>query len=255
MIDDNGEIASCSFERNEIIRFEGQDSPPLVMKSLLRDKIITGHSDGKIKVWDLKNKNIMTWQGHRQPVISLASDYQGRIYSSGLDGAIKQWDMDREQVNIVSGGKGYACHLRLYARDQVLAVLCAVEKGKEKVGHHPHNIGILNFKTGEYQMIETSLGRQLSSINVYYDGRIIASLLRSPQESENEKSNVIIIDPRQDRGNFKMLDGHTGITKDSLVAGPRIITCGSERMQNHTFKVWGTEFYVKMELSKLALIM
>ena len=98
LINQKGEIVSCSFERNEIIRYGRMDSPVLAIKPLLRDKIITGHADGKVRVWDFLNKNIQTWQGHQQSLISLASDYQGRVYSSSLDRSIKQWDIDKGQA-------------------------------------------------------------------------------------------------------------------------------------------------------------
>jgi len=38
-----------------------------------------------------------------------------------------------------------------------------------------------------------------------------------------------------------------------LVMGPRIISCGEEIEGKHTLRLWGTEFYVRMELGKLSL--
>jgi len=255
LIDLRGEISSFSFEKNERIRFGRMDSPALVMKSLPRDKIMTGHADGKIRLWNFTGKNILTWKGHQQPVISLASDYQGMIYSSSLDRSIKQWDIDKGLVNIISGIEGNPHHLRLYPKDQKLAVACEMHRGGNASSHQSSKILIFDFKKGRSQAFDAFSGKKISSINVYYDGRIIVTLRTPHEEPKAKKGNLIIIDPRDGDATYIKLDGHTGSTKDSLVMGPRIITCGTEKSQNHTLKIWGTEFYVKMESSKLALQM
>jgi len=253
LIDQKGNILSCSFERNEIIRFGSMDSSALDIKALARDKIITGHADGKIRVWDFSNRTIHAWPGHKHPIISLASDYQGRVYSSSWDGSIKQWDIGKGRVNIASGIEENFCQLSLYPKGQILAVSCRKRENDSKALHPSNSIRIFDLKNGQCRRMETFSGRQISSISVYYDGRIIATFSESNKKSDNKQGNLIIIDPKNDKAEYTVLNGHTGTTKDSLATGPRIITCGSERDHKHSLKIWGTEFYVKMELSKLAL--
>lgn len=52
---------------------------------------------------------------------------------------------------------------------------------------------------------------------------------------------------------YRILGGHGGEAWDCLTMGPKIISCGLDDRDRHSFKVWGTEFYVRMELSKLSL--
>ncbi|MBN1225146.1 MAG: hypothetical protein JXB23_17990, partial [Candidatus Aminicenantes bacterium] len=247
----NGEISIYSFEKNERIRIGATDSPALVLKSLSRDKIISGHIDGKIRIWDFASKTIRILGGHSQPVISLTADYQGRIYSGGLDRSLKQWDFDRNRVNVAEETGETAYHLRLYPRGKILAASSKDLKGCASAAQ-TNLIRILDFEDGRCRTIPSPSERAFTSINVYFDGRIIATLAATQKEAEKER-DLVIISPGEDRTEFHILAGHSKETKDSLVMGPKIITCGSEDSLHHSLRVWGTEFFVRMESGKLTL--
>jgi len=88
-------------------------------------------------------------------------------------------------------------------------------------------------------MIPAPYRKKISSVNVYFDGRIMATLSTLSQETENREGNLIIISPDKSPCIYQSLEGHTKETKDVLVMGPKIITCGSETSQNHTLRLWG----------------
>lgn len=92
----------------------------------------------------------------------------------------------------------------------------------------------------------------VNAINVYFDGRIIAGI-KIP-DNKSQGYNLIIANPRPNFLQYKILKGHKLETRDCITIGPRIITCGSESNSEHTLRIWGTEFYVKMEYDKLILM-
>jgi len=50
-----------------------------------------------------------------------------------------------------------------------------------------------------------------------------------------------------------IIGGHGLETRDCLIMGPKIITCGLDSENESSIRIWGTEFYVRMELEKLSL--
>jgi len=114
-------------------------------------------------------------------------------------------------------------------------------------------IRILDFNEGISQVIYSPFKNKFTSINAYFDGRLIATLSSSKRETGQRKGSLIIISISKDSSNYQLLSGHSGQTRDCLIMDPRIITCGVEASQSHTLCIWGTEFYVRMKSSKLLL--
>jgi len=253
LINHKGELTNISFERNEIVKIEKTNSPALAITSFPRDRIITGHKDGSIRIWDFLNKNIFTLEGHCQPVLSLAVDYFGRVYSGSLDKTLRYWDMKNGVANIVENLGGKPAHIKLYPQGKILAITDENEYAGSTEEKSTCKVRIFNFKDGISQVIHSPLRKSISSVETYFDGRIIVGLSASKRKSKQGNGNLAIIIPGKDYWAYKILDGHSMETKDCLIMGPKIITCGSEVSKKHTIRLWGTEFYVQMEVSKLSL--
>lgn len=253
LTDESGELKNVSFERNEIINLGKTLSPITAIASFPRDKIVTGHIDGTIRIWDFLNKYLLALEGHRQPILSLAIDYSDRIYSGSLDRTLRRWDTDRGKVTIIENLGEPVHSLKLYPQQRILAISGATDADGLPLANRATKIGILDFKDRVTRVIPSPYRKKISSVNVYFDGRIIAALSPSDQSAENREGNLIIISPDKNPCVYQSLDGHTKETKDVLVMGPKIITCGDEISQNHTLRLWGTEFYVQIESSKLSL--
>jgi WD40 repeat protein/HEAT repeat protein len=249
---ESGSLIKISFERNEIVRFAKADSPALSLASLPRDWLITGHRDGSIRVWDFLNKNISVLTGHSQAVTSLAVDYSGGIYSGSLDRTLRYWDMERRAVRIIENLDGTPGLIKLYPKGKILVISDendSVHRQKSLL----QKIRIFNLKDGVFNVIQTHFKKPISSANVYFDGRVIAGLRDSNKNKERVSGNLAIIIPGQDAWQYQILGGHSLETKDCLIMGPRIITCEEDINTRHTLRLWGTEFYVRMELGKLSL--
>lgn len=252
LINESGGLIKISFERNEIVRFTKLDSPALSLASLPRDWLITGHRDGSIRIWDFLNKNISVLSGHSQAVTSLVVDYSGGIYSGSRDRTLRYWDMERRAVRIIENLDATPGLIKLYPKGKIL-VISDENESSHRQKSSLQKIKIFNFKDGAFNVVQSHLKKSISCVHVYFDGRVIAGLRDSNKNREKESGNLAIIIPSHDTWQYQILAGHSLETKDCLIMGPRIITCGEDVHARHTLRLWGTEFYVRLELGKLSL--
>ncbi len=253
LINHRGEITGVSFERNEITELGRTDSPALSIVSFPKDKIITGHKDGSIRIWDFLNKSVLILEGHREPVLSLAMDYCGRIYSGSKDQTLRQWDMEKGKVKIAENLGGNLSLIKLYPQGRILAVSESNGSAYKLKENFVDKIIIIDYKNETSQVIPSPFKKTISSIIVYFDGRIFAGLSPLKRKNKERDGNLVIISPKEDGFGYRALSGHSMETKGCLAVGPKIITCGREAPENYSIRLWGTEFYVRMELSKLFL--
>ncbi len=240
---ENGELWNISFERNEWSLLGKTNSPVTKLASFPRQRIVSGHADGSLRVWDLEEKRLTHIQAHSRAVLALIVDHAGRVYSGSADGTLKQWSLETKTVRIVKQPNCRFTLLKLYPQDRVLAL---AEKDTAE-------IGIFDFERSAERSICADFRGKISSINVYYDGRIIAGLRAAEGEPEPRNNNLLIMSGGQESEEYRILGGHGRETWDCLTMGPKIISCGLDDRDRHSLKVWGTEFYVRMELSKLSL--
>jgi WD40 repeat protein len=240
---DGGEIWTVSFERNELALLGKTRSAVTRLASFSRNRIVSGHEDGSVRIWDLDEKRTVEFQAHERPVLALAVDHAGRVYSGSSDGSLKRWDLEMNREEIVRRPQHQVALLKLYPQDKILV---ATQNGVPE-------LGIFDFRQKRMKFMKTDFRGQVSSISVYYDGRVIAGLRAGPTGSFPEKKNLLMISPAADSDKYMILGGHGRETRNCLTMGPKIITCGVDEEGEHSLKVWGSEFYVKMELSKLSL--
>jgi hypothetical protein len=160
--------------------------------------------------------------------------------------------MERRTVRIIENLDGTPGLIKLYPKGKILVISDendSVHRQKSLL----QKIRIFNLKDGVFNVIQTHFKKSISSANVYFDGRVIASLRDSNKNKERVSGNLAIIIPGQDAWQYQILGGHSLETKDCLIMGPRIITCEEDVKARHTLRLWGTEFYVRMELGRLSL--
>jgi len=242
-----GECVVVNFEKNEKILLPKTDSPALVSTALSTDRVITGHQDGSITVWDFTGNTVHILNGHNQPVFALAADYDSRIYSASSDPLLKRWNLQKGQVSLISGFPGNISRIKLYPQKKNLAVT-ENNGDRGKRGKYGENMMLLDLEGYDFQAVSSPLENKLTSINVHFDGRIFATC--APSGSEDDKT-FVLISPDKNSWGYKILDSHEQDTKDCLIMGPRLITCGTESSGNHTIRLWGTDIYVRIELNKL----
>jgi WD40 repeat protein len=258
VVNDGRELVQISFERNEITPIAKTDSPILKIASLPRQTIVTGHADGSIRVWDTAMQHVLTIAGDGGPVRALAVDYDGRVYSSAQNGGLKRWDLETKNVMIADAHPlGNVTHIKLYPFGRILAL----GTSREHTANSP-SFNIIDFSKKEIHSISTDFKGEATAAKVYFDGRIIAGLSSPEEAGEKRSENLIIISDIYEDAScarptakpiYKILGGHALATKDCLTMGPKIVSCGSEAPGRHSLRIWGTEFFVRMELGKLAI--
>jgi len=94
----------------------------------------------------------------------------------------------------------------------------------------------------------------VNGINVYHNGQIIAATSEAGDERRGRQKNLLVFSPGDRGGSVLTLSGHARGTKDCLTMGPKIITCGANSDGTPSLRIWGSEFFVRTELSKLFII-
>ena len=246
-VNHTGECVVINFEKDEKLKFTRTDSPALVSSAFSKDAVLTGHKDGSIRVWDFANCSIQVLQGHNQPVLALASDYFGRIYSATQEGTLRIWDIRNSVVTVITGLGGKISQIKPYQSRKILVVTENTPRtGKNETDHV--NMAILDLDDLDFHSCPSPINKKLLSVCVNFDGRIFATYASACGE---KKGGLTIISPGQKSSKFKILESHGKETKDCLIMGPKIITCGTEADGRYTIRVWGTDHYVKTELNKL----
>ena len=251
LINNKGEIIYVSFERNETYKLKSHHSPVQVIASFSTDKIITGHKDGSIRIWDVTDNTIQVLEGHHQDVLSLTVDYFGCIYSTGEDNSLRRWDGEQGVVDILSDHRERTTQLKRYPKGKILTLI----ETKNSDGHKKRNISvrILDFKNRLSQVIPLPFEENITNVHVSSDGRIVMALDSRSKNLNKKEGTLAILSPKENACEYHILKGHEIETKNCLMMGPRIITCGVDKGGEWTIHLSGTEYYVKTELSKLSL--
>ncbi len=238
-------LLSLSFERNEIVEWQAGDGFPLKVVSQPPDRLVIAHRDGTIRVWDFLEKRVLAFVAGLSSLTALAVDQTGRIYGGDETGRLRQWDLERNTVTDVSGSGGAVHFLRYYT----LGKLLAVENGKAGAG--PARLRILDFTGLAARSISVPPDTVVNGVNVYHDGRVVVATQDAGREGSGRKNNLLVFSPAEPGCPMLALSGHSLGTKDCLTMGPKIITCGTDSGGASSVRIWGTEFFVRTELSKL----
>jgi WD40 repeat protein len=238
-------LVSLSFERNELVEWKGSDPYPEKVCSLPPDRLVTAHRDGAIRVWDSLEKTVLAFAAGMSSPAALAVDQAGRIYAGDRTGKLRQWDLEKRTVRDFPGSTSAVRFLRYYP----LGKLLTVDDGP--AGGRSDRLRILDFAAQSIRSIALPPGKTVNGINVYHDGRIIAAASGPAEKEDSRRKSLLVLSPGDSGCSILPLSGHAGGTKDCLTMGPKIVTCGPDAAGKPSVRVWGSEFFVRTELSKL----
>ncbi len=73
---------------------------PTAAMPTVSQRLVTGHDDKIIRVWELSGTELGQLTGHSQPLTALVADSQRafHLYSGSLDGSIRHWNIDTGKV-------------------------------------------------------------------------------------------------------------------------------------------------------------
>nr|MBC8526642.1 hypothetical protein [Candidatus Cloacimonadota bacterium] len=252
-IDSIGTLKITSFHKNIITNVGICSSPATVLSGCRDGKIVTGHLDGTIRLWNVKSKQVTICKGHKKAVLAIVIDRDGKIYSGCQNAEFRLWDLDNNKVKIFEGHNAPITSIDILSEDKIVTgtKYSEFKKGK-KEEIKGAEIRIIDTKTDICKTVHIRDAERINVINVYFDGRVIAGT--KSWENQFSTSNIIVLDIGSDSCQYKNLTGHKIETKDCITMGPRIITCGNESKSEKALRIWGTEPYVKNEYEKLKLM-
>ncbi len=240
-----------SFERNEMTDLElaGSSAPACALGSCGRETIVSGHEDGSVVLRRLGDDKVRGFSLRPAGVRALACDRRGRICAGTADGYFFRLDPESGTADIIRFAGRSVALIKAFLRDRILAVTePAAENGPDAARLH-----ILDLEGRTSRTIELEPERRVTSVSVDYDGRIIAGLRGGEGLSAPPRASLLILDLGGEAASRSELAGHSGGTRDCLTMGPKVISCGREETGRAALRVWGTEYYVRTELNKLAI--
>jgi len=248
LVNNKGGLLSVSFEEGQIVKYESLTSPIHSITSLPRNKLITGHKNGLIMIWDMEKNELLKFKAHSSPVTALSVDYFGHIYSWGSDHRLKYWNLKTGHVDQISTKNEMISCLKTYPQKRLMALWEKKPNKELKDDSHKQTLKIIHFHSQTSYNGSLPLLLNPSSIHICYDGKIFSAL-----SSKEKNHTMVVLTPDTQTCKVHFLKGHTQVTRDCLCMGPKVISCGKEENENVcTFRIWGTEFYVRTQISKLS---
>lgn len=248
-----GELSRLSFETTELTQFQNLPSPVTASAAFPRERMVTGHEDGSIRLWNFEEKTIHVFSAHRHPVNALAVDYHDRIYSSSSDGSICRWDPDTGRRVMVRFPEEFFSRLTMYRDGKILAVASKTAATKNDPGSESHHIIILDFNRLNKTSVFFPFKQKILNLCMYADGRILAAAAGKEDGKAVQGNNLIVFSPQELSGRCFVLPGFLRETADVLTLGPKILTCGSDFPGEYFLRIWGTSFYVRNEAAKISI--
>jgi hypothetical protein len=245
-----GSPVLVSFERNEVAASgdAGTGSPALAVGSAGRETLVTGHEDGSILVRSLGEGRARVFDPGRTAVAALACDRRGRICAGAADGRFFRLDPESGKAEVVRFEGRRVSLVKPFLRDTVLVV---TEPWPAPAG--PVHIHVLDLEAGTSRTVGLEAGRRVTSVAADGDGRIIAGLEPTAGGEAVAGATLLVAEISGKDAFLSVLAGHAGGTRDCLVMGPRIVSCGLGEAGEHALRVWGTASYVRTEAGKLAV--
>ncbi len=247
--DEEGKVVVTSLKQKSVVTLAAADSPVTAIASGGNRRLVTGHRDGTVRLWDAALGEVLVAPAHSSSVSLLARDRYGRISSAGDDGSICAVDFSRRACVAVEGQECPVSGLASYPDGRIVTALNA-GLSSCAAGARGIEIRLLEAESGECEVFRLPVDCRISSLRAYFDGRIILGLSR---EKANGGGTLVIADPGAASPRYWLLPGHRLRTESCVTMGPRIVTSGTDG-RDRFIRIWGTEPYVHAEHSKLALL-
>ncbi|MCR4438785.1 MAG: HEAT repeat domain-containing protein [bacterium] len=243
-VDQEGHVHLSNFENGTHRRLPGCESPACHVVALPPHRMLTGHRDGRLTVWELDAGLSVELPGCGARLLALAADRRGRVYGASDDGSMRIWTLARGELRTLRNLPGIPQQIAPYPDGRVaVALLCEPATEEMEIA-----VALLDHESGEGELYRVGKGRS-ACLTAYPDGRLFIGAV-----AVGQKGTLGVVDPRPGSSAVAWVSGHGTATTSCLTMGPRIITCAQESDQKHTVKIWGAASYVQQELSHHELL-
>jgi WD40 repeat protein len=249
-VDRTGCMKCTSFRSRTSTEIARCDSPVCSLASDRKQLLVSGHEDGTVRLWDFEKQKVHILHGHRGPVLAVAVDHGDVVLSGGRDGELRFWSTRNGCVAAYRRTSTSVVALDTYPQGRCTAVIRRNKVSPRKPEGYSE-IMLIDHRDGVAECYAANDFDHIRTVTTLFDGRIIVGMT---SRTARVHDTIAIVNPHADAREYVSLSGHKKETRDCVLMGPRIISCGSESDTKHTIKIWGTETYVRRELSKLRLL-
>ena len=228
IVTNQGRLLHLSFEKNQQTEF-GEDLPPITcLETRPPDVLVTGHTDGSLRLWNSGKNRIFRISAHDSPIQNLAVDPFGRIYSASSDNRLKRWDLEHSTV-LSSSLPASIRGIQAYSDEQIL--VWSNDLRFEDMGKNRSRVLSLPIKSN------------INNLSVSPDGRIIAAL----------PGRMAVIAPEDTSYTLQFLENEDFEILDCLIMGAKILICCRREKEPSHIRIFGNEYFVQHELGNLLL--
>lgn len=239
-VDQEGHVHLSNFEKSIHRQLPNCESPAWLVAALPPRRLVTGHRDGRLAVWDLDAALTAELPGFGARLLAVAADRRGRVYAASDDGSVRVWDLVRGELRTLGNLPGVPQQIAPYPDGRLaVALLCEPTKEDTEIA-----TALVDHDSGDGELLRVGKGKA-ACLTTYPDGRLFIGTLPVGHEG-----TLVVVDPRPGFSSVTWISGHAAGTTCCLTMGPRIITCGQESDGERSVKIWGTASYVQQERTR-----
>ncbi len=202
--------------------------------------IVTGHTDGSIRIWDIKKKMITQLCGHIGAVTSLIVLKNNNVISLGSDSELRLWNFQLGNVRIYKFKNPMKWFISSYISPDD-CIFIDSDWGTIKTY-------ILNLQDNTVKKIITNEAGLAQSCCASIDGKIFIGY-----QNSTKKGMLIVIQPQDNDYYYKIIGKHGKAIAGCITMGPQIITLGIDGGETN-LKIWASDKYAEETKEKLRIL-
>jgi len=244
LADKLGGLISVSLEKEEKINYHHAGSAISGLAAIPPNCLLAVEKNGLIRLWNFEEKKLESLNLEVGPINSLASAPGRRAYlSAGTEIIGLDWE------------KGVI--IRMCLVDEMPQSIYTVSKDRiiivvSKNNNTEWGLIFINFNRGLRTTLWLPGAKRIKTLVPLLDGRVVI-IFEPISRSFDEGPALFVLNPEGNYFSLARVNRRPVEVNDLLILGPRIITCGRESDGPASFRLWGSEFFVQAERSKLKI--
>ncbi len=244
LVDELGGLVSVSLEKEEKINYRLSGSAISGLAAIPPDCILAAEKNGLIRLWNFEEKKQERLNLEVGPINSLASAPGRNVYlSTATDIICLNWE--KGVINRMRLAGETPKSIYTVSKDKIIAVVS--RKNDTEWG-----LRFINFDRGVGTTLWLPGTKRIKTLAPLLDGRVVI-ICQQDSKSFNEGPTLFVLNPEGDYFSLARVNRRPIEINDLLILGPRILTCGLESNGQGSFRLWGSEFFVRAERSKLKI--
>lgn len=240
-----------SFEREEIANFEGPKIPILKMAAAPPSNLFMVLQNGELWFWNLEEKKIFRLvKALKLPnlINSMALEPGNRLYLANQREVLR-FDLNERKMTRFSLTRELVHGIKYLPQKRIAAIVSNRERDK-------WGIKIVDFQARQVFTLWLPEIKTVSAMECVRDGRLLLSGQEVRTNQLGQSATLpcfLLLFPEKNFYGLARINRQEYRINDILALGPKILTCGYEPNGRASFRLWGSQFFVRTELSKMKI--